>query len=175
VASALLGPPLAVTLGAAHGHLDGAALLGRFALVVIAPLAAGLALRARMPSLHRAEEALGGVAALLVCALVYAALSGVGGHGLLEALLGALAFLTASGGAAALIARGRPRETAIAITGAVGLRDFAVAAALAGQAFGAAAAAVSGVYGVLMLVSGAVAATALRTRSRRPAGYDPRP
>jgi predicted Na+-dependent transporter len=38
------------------------------------------------------------------------------------------------------------------------MRDFAVAAALATQAFGTAAAAVPGVYGVVMLVAGAIAA-----------------
>jgi hypothetical protein len=41
------------------------------------------------------------------------------------------------------------------------LRDFAVAAALAGQAFGPAAATVPGVYGVLMLLVGAAAAHVL--------------
>jgi predicted Na+-dependent transporter len=40
----------------------------------------------------------------------------------------------------------------------IGLRDFAVAAALASQAFGPAAATVAGVYGVLMLLVGAAAA-----------------
>ena len=49
---------------------------------------------------------------------------------------------------------------ALRATGAlvIELRDFAVAAALAGQAFGPAAATVSGVYGVLMLLLGAGAA-----------------
>ena len=49
------------------------------------------------------------------------------------------------------------------VTGAlvIELRDFAVAAALAGQAFGPAAATVSGVYGVLMLLLGAAGAQLL--------------
>jgi predicted Na+-dependent transporter len=38
------------------------------------------------------------------------------------------------------------------------MRDFAVAAALATQAFGSAAGAVPGVYGVLMLIAAALAA-----------------
>jgi predicted Na+-dependent transporter len=42
------------------------------------------------------------------------------------------------------------------------MRDFAVAAALAAKAFGPPAAAVAGVYGVLVLVAGAVVATLLR-------------
>jgi predicted Na+-dependent transporter len=44
----------------------------------------------------------------------------------------------------------------------LGLRDFAVAAALAGQAFGPRAAVVAGVYGVMMLVAGAALAAAER-------------
>ena len=43
----------------------------------------------------------------------------------------------------------------------IGLRDFAVAAALAAQAFGPAAATVCGVYGVLVLLVGAAAAHVL--------------
>jgi len=49
---------------------------------------------------------------------------------------------------------------------AVGLRDFAVAATLATQAFGPRAATVGGVYGVLMLIAGALATAALRRRAR---------
>jgi predicted Na+-dependent transporter len=44
----------------------------------------------------------------------------------------------------------------------LGLRDFAVAAALAAQAFGPRAAVVAGVYGVMMLVAGAALAAAER-------------
>jgi predicted Na+-dependent transporter len=44
------------------------------------------------------------------------------------------------------------------------LRDFAVAAALAAQAFGPPAATVSAVYGVLMLLLGAAAAHLIATR-----------
>jgi predicted Na+-dependent transporter len=48
----------------------------------------------------------------------------------------------------------------VAVPGAlcVAMRDFAVAAALASQAFGAAASAVPGVYGVVMLVAASAAA-----------------
>jgi predicted Na+-dependent transporter len=41
------------------------------------------------------------------------------------------------------------------------MRDFAVAAALATQAFGSGAGAVPGVYGVMMLIAGAIAASRL--------------
>lgn len=47
----------------------------------------------------------------------------------------------------------------------IGLRDFAVAAALASQAFGPSAATVAGVYGVLMLLVAAAGAQLLRRRA----------
>jgi hypothetical protein len=45
------------------------------------------------------------------------------------------------------------------------LRDFAVAAVLATEAFGTRAGSVAGVYGALMLLAGAAAATIIRRRS----------
>jgi predicted Na+-dependent transporter len=44
------------------------------------------------------------------------------------------------------------------------MRDFAVAAALAAEAFGPRAAVVAGVYGVLMLIAGAALAARVRVR-----------
>ena len=52
------------------------------------------------------------------------------------------------------------------------MRDFAVAAALASQAFGAGAAAVPGVYGVVMLLAGS-AATGLLARAHRGVSSSP--
>jgi predicted Na+-dependent transporter len=52
----------------------------------------------------------------------------------------------------------------------IAMRDFAVAAALATQAFGTAAGGVPGVPGVLMLVAGTVAAGRLRGASAGDAG-----
>jgi predicted Na+-dependent transporter len=59
----------------------------------------------------------------------------------------------------------------------LGLRDFAVAAALAEQAFGPRAAVVAGVYGVMMLVAGAALAAAERRGlvRRRPGIASPAP
>jgi predicted Na+-dependent transporter len=107
----------------------------------------------------------------VVSLLVYAALSGVdGGPGLATAVLGASAFLVAGVvvGAVAAVAL-RRREQASTVGFPTGLRDFAVAAALADQAFGTRAAAVAGIYGALMLVAGAGAVTGLR-RIDRPDG-----
>lgn len=166
VLAALVGPVAVGLLASGAGHAETAALLGRFALVVLAPLVAGVALRS-LPRLGRRLAAVDterdGVSALVVAALVYAALSGTrGAHDLGSAVLAGAAFLVVS---AALGELWRRRVAGAASTpGAltIAMRDFAVAAALAQQAFGASAGAVPGVYGVLMLVAGTVAAGRLR-------------
>jgi predicted Na+-dependent transporter len=61
-----------------------------------------------------------------------------------------LSLLVALGGMRAL---GAGIDRSLALT--IGMRDFAVAAALAAGAFGSPAARVAGIYGVLMLLAGA--------------------
>jgi predicted Na+-dependent transporter len=161
VLAAVLGP-IAVGAIAGGSHADTGKLLGRFALVVLVPLAVGVVLRSwpRLAAgLERLDAPRDGIAALTVAILVYAALSGTkGAHHLGAALLASLAFLAVSGALAELWRR--RAGTAVAIPGAlaIAMRDFAVAAALATQAFGTAAGAVPGVYGVAMLIAGAIAA-----------------
>jgi predicted Na+-dependent transporter len=159
VVAALLGP---VILGALAGGASDVAvgeLVVRFAVVVVVPLAVGLVARASVPRLERAEADLAGLATVAVVVLVYAAMSGAGeGGDLGPAAAASVLFLLASALPALAWVALAPR--ALRTTGAlvVELRDFAVAAALAGQAFGPSAATVSGVYGVLMLLLGAAAA-----------------
>jgi len=187
--SVLLGPPLLALLGsriapggasgrAAHRGLGAAAavgpggtgaLVGRFALVVLVPLAVGVIVRSLPASATRLRARDGerdGLSALLVAALVYAALSGEQqAHGLLSAAL-ASALLLACSAALALIWRARgPGGAAIPGAFAIAMRDFAVAAVLATQSFGPRAAVLPGVYGVLMLIAGSVAASRLRYKS----------
>jgi len=160
VASALIGPLAIGALAGGTTHADPAPLLGRFALVVIVPLIVGVAARSRWPRVAVADPEREGVAALAVAVLIYAALSGThGAHHLGAALLASLAFLAVSAAAAELWRR-RAGGSVTAIPGAlaIAMRDFAVAAALATQAFGTRAGAVPGVYGVAMLVAGTVAA-----------------
>lgn len=168
VLAAVLGPLLAPVLAASsHGAAAGP-LLGRFALVVLVPLAAGLVIRAVGERRRIAfdQGVLDGAGALVVSLLVYGALSGVsGGAGVGSAVLGAAGFLVAGclvGGAAALGLRGREHPATVGFP--AGLRDFAVAAALAERAFGTRAAAVAGIYGALMLIAGAAGVTLLRRR-----------
>jgi bile acid:Na+ symporter, BASS family len=165
VAAALAGPLLLGALAGADADVAAAELVGRFSLVVLVPLAVGLLIRASSPALDRVEPELAGLATLALVVLVYAAMSGAGEDGdLLEAAAASGLFLAAT----AVVVTGwlvlAPTE--LRATGAfvIGLRDFAVAATLASQAFGPSAATVSGVYGVLMLLLGAAAAQWLPRR-----------
>jgi BASS family bile acid:Na+ symporter len=178
VLAALVGPVAIGWLGGGTGHADTARLLGRFALVVLLPLAAGVALRSAsglQPALKRFDGERDGVAAIAVAVLVYAALSGTrGAHGLGAALLASLIFLALSAGLGELWRRraaGGP--TAVPGALAIAMRDFAVAAALASQAFGSAAGAVPGVYGVVMLLAGSVASGMFARARRAGAKFNP--
>jgi BASS family bile acid:Na+ symporter len=172
VLAALIGPAAIGALSGGSGHAAAGSLLSRFAVVVLLPLAAGIALRsAARPRrvLERVDGEREGVAAVAVAALVYAALSGAqGAHGLGSALIASVAFLAISVGTGALWwRRMTPGPTAIPGAFAIAMRDFAVAAALATQAFGSRAGAVPGVYGVVMLLAGSVAAGRLGRQARR--------
>jgi predicted Na+-dependent transporter len=165
VASALVGPLAIGALAATSAHSDPGPLLGRFALVVIVPLIIGVAARTRWSHTATADPEREGVAALTVAVLVYAALSGThGAHHLASALLASVAFLAVSAALGELWRRRAAPATAVPGALAIAMRDFAVAAALATQAFGTTAGAVPGVYGVVMLVGGTVAAGRLAAR-----------
>ena len=162
VVAALAGPVVLGWLAGAGADVAVGELVGRFALVVLVPLAVGLAVRSRLERLEAAEGDLAGLATLAVVVLVYGAMSGAreGGQ-LLSAVAASALFLLLSGAPVAAWAALAPAE--LRVTGAlvIELRDFAVAAALATQAFGPPAATVAGVYGVLMLLVGAAAAQLL--------------
>jgi predicted Na+-dependent transporter len=165
VVSAIAGPLAVSALGGAAS--GGTALLGTFALVVLAPLAAGLALRAALPRIHEVEGELAGLAAVVLAGLVYAALSGTEHGRLGGALLAGGAFVALSAVVAALWPAALAASDRVTTSLTVGLRDFAVAAALAEQAFGAAAAAVPATYGVLMVLCGSAATSAMRRSSSK--------
>ncbi len=159
VVAALAGPVLLGVLAGADADIAVGELVGRFSLVVLLPLAIGLSVRFYRPRLERAEPQLAGLATLTLVVLVYAAMSGAGAGGqLLAAAAASALFLAATAVLVAAWLALAPIE--LRATGAlvIELRDFAVAAALATQAFGTSAATVPGVYGVLMLLLGAAAA-----------------
>jgi BASS family bile acid:Na+ symporter len=164
VLSALVGPVVLGALAGGASDVAVGALVARFALVVVVPLVAGLLARAALPRLEEVEDELGGMATIAVVVLVYAAVSGAQtGDDLLPALAASALFLAGSAIPAAAWAVLAPAE--LRWTGAfvIELRDFAVAATLAAQAFSPAAATVCGVYGVLMLLVGAAASRNVRT------------
>jgi predicted Na+-dependent transporter len=168
IAAATLGPLLIGLLAADAGSTDTGALLGRFALVVLLPLAVGVAARAAFPRLTRGEPWYAAGSTVAVAALIYAALSGsAAGDDLAPALAASAAFLALSAMPALAAVRvvSPPRRSAVGL--AIALRDFAVAATLATQAFGTPAATVTGIYGVLVLITGALATAILRRTPRR--------
>ena len=175
VTSALLGPLAAAALAGGSAHADPGPLVARFALVVILPLVLGVAARSSWPRIAAADPEREGVAALTVAVLIYAALSGARGvHDLGGALLASVIFLAVSVALAEVWRRRAGPPTAVPGAFAIAMRDFAVAAALAVEAFGIAAGAVPGVYGVVMLVAGTVAAGRLaRSRPREPRSAPP--
>jgi bile acid:Na+ symporter, BASS family len=171
VVSAVAGPLAVSALGGAHAA--GLALLGTFALVVLAPLAAGLAVRAALSRIEDVEGEIAGLAALVLAGLVYAALSGAEQGRLGGALLAGGAFVAVSAVVAALWPAALAASDRVTTALTVGLRDFAIAAALAEQAFGAAAAGVPAAYGVLMLLAGSAATTVIRRSSVEQVGPKP--
>ena len=102
VLAALAGPVAIGWLAGGHGHAHGGSghLLARFALVVLAPLCVGVAVRSVRASgawLARHDDERDGIAALTVIVLVYASLSGThGSHGLGSALVASVCFCAGS-------------------------------------------------------------------------------
>jgi predicted Na+-dependent transporter len=170
VLAAVAGPLLLGALAGTDADVAAGELVGRFSLVVLVPLAVGLLIRASSHALDTAEPEFAGLATLAVVVLIYAAMSGADEGGeLVEAAAAGALFLVATAVVVAGWLAIAPRE--LRATGAfvIELRDFAVAAVLASQAFGPSAATVSGIYGVLMLLLGAAVAHWL-PRSPRPLG-----
>ncbi len=170
---ALAGPILSLEAGEAG--VSSGAIITNLALVVALPLAVGLALRAWVPPAarvlvsDRSQRAAAAVALFCVAALVALIAAEVHLSARYAAVAGALVvFLTGS----ALLGRllggrsGPGAATALLLT--TSMRDFAIAAGLATSAFGPAAAAPLGLYGILVLVWGTAVAGVLRQRAAAP-------
>jgi predicted Na+-dependent transporter len=189
-AVAVAGPILALEAGRAGFSPGG--VIGNLALVVVLPLAAGIALRAsaaaadaraersptrisllawlpattRALATPRAQRAASHVALAAVAALVALIAAEVhfsAGYAAVAAAL--VVFLLASAVVGRLLGLRAPRPVAAALLLTTSMRDFAIAAGLAAAAFGPAAAAPLGLYGILVLVWGTAAAGALRRRT----------
>ena len=134
-----------------------------------------ISLRAWLPATTRAlatpraqraasHVALAAVAALV--ALIAAEVHFSVGYAAVAAAL--VVFLLASAVVGRLLGLRAPRPVAAALLLTTSMRDFAIAAGLAAAAFGPAAAAPLGLYGILVLVWGTAAAGALRRRAAVP-------
>ncbi len=159
------GPVLA--LAGAAATVPAAALLGTLALVVALPLAAGIGLRALWAPGPRAGAAvrIGTVAALLV--LLWQVASQIRlDAGYLRVIAALAVFLAGSALLGGLLSVRLPAGRGVAVLLPVTMRDFAVAAGIAATAFGPAAAAPLGVYGVFVLVAGTVIAGVAGRRGR---------
>lgn len=177
-AVALAGPVLALEAG--HAGVSPAGIIASLALVVALPLAAGIALRAWVPPAarvlerERSERAAAALALFCVAALVALIAAEVHLSVRYAAVAGALiVFLAGSAVAGRLLGvrSGPGAATALLLT--TSMRDFAIAAGLAASAFGPAAAAPLGLYGVLVLVWGTAVAGVLRQRAAAAASRDP--
>jgi len=157
----IAGPILSIEAGGTSVHPGH--IIVDLALVVALPLAVGLFIgAARHPSARVQRGALltatGAVAALV--ALIAAEVHFSIGYIALAAALSV--FLVGSATLGWLIGRPSRSSIASAILLTTSMRDFAIAAGLATAAFGAAAAAPLGLYGILVLVWGTAAAGRLR-------------
>jgi BASS family bile acid:Na+ symporter len=164
VLTVLLAGPILDVLGA-NSSASQLGLLSTLALVVALPLAAGSAVRTIDPLNGREQplvRVLGTVSLLVLLWEVASELRPRAGD---TRVVIALVLYLAGGallGWLLAIRAGSRRRTAIVLPTA--MRDFAVAAGIATSAFGAAAAAPLGIYGILVLVFGTVAVYAVRRR-----------
>jgi BASS family bile acid:Na+ symporter len=166
IAVAAAGPIL--TLEAGHAEVRPGHIIASLALVVALPLAVGILLRARLRVGVRAERAAAATAVLAVAALV--ALIAAEVHlsaRYVSVALALAAFLAGSTLVGRLLGAGARRPPAVALLLTTSMRDFAIAAGLAAAAFGTAAAAPLGLYGIMVLVWGTAAAGYLRRRPGR--------
>ena len=169
LASVVLAGPL-LTLEAGHAGFSPGGVIENLAIVVALPLAVGITVRSWVPATARilatpkAETAASRTALVAVAALVALVASEVHPAASYGAVALALVlFLAASAvlGRVLGVRAARPTVSAVLLT--TSMRDFAIAAALAAAAFGPAAAAPLGLYGIAVLIWGTAAAGRLRT------------
>jgi ACR3 family arsenite transporter len=171
VTTVLLAGPILELEGRRSGVSAGG-IIASLALVVALPLAVGVLARARLPAVARFEKPASVISVVTVALLV--ALIAAEVHLSGRYLMVAVALLAFLAGSAALgwllgLRSAPPAKAALLLT--TSMRDFAIAAGVAAAAFGTAAAAPLGLYGILVLVWGMAVAGFLRAmRARQPQG-----
>jgi predicted Na+-dependent transporter len=160
----IAGPVLALESEGATVHPGH--ILVNLVLVVALPLVAGLALRAAVPLPGEFERLAMGTATVAVAVLVSLIAAEIHFSQRYVALAAALlVFMACSAllGWAIGWRSTKPAATAVLLT--TSMRDFAIAAGIAAAAFGTAAAAPLGLYGILVLAGGTAVAGRLRRQT----------
>jgi predicted Na+-dependent transporter len=161
VASVLLAGPILHVLAGSGTTFSSLSLLLSLFLIVAVPLMFTAILRARLPSGSgdRADQVSSIVASSAVLVLIWLVAGQAElGPAFLRAGLALALYLAGSTVLAALLTVGLPRPTRLSLVLPVAMRDFAIAAGIASQAFGPASSAALGFYGVLVLLFGAATA-----------------
>jgi len=157
------GPILSV-LGTSAAVSAGG-LLTTLALIIALPLAAGLALRASWSPGPGADAVVRVVTVAALLVLLWQVASQIRlDTGYVRVIAALLAYIAASALLGGLLSVRLGRRRGVAVLLPVAMRDFAVAAGIAAAAFGPAAAAPLGAYGVLVLLAGS-AVTQIARRS----------
>jgi predicted Na+-dependent transporter len=171
IASTLLtvvvaGPILGLLGG--HSAISALALLSTLALVVALPLVVGCTIRTIDPLGGRERSLVEVLAVMSLLVLLWEVASQLRLHAADGLVAGALlAFLGGASVLGWLLALGATSGQRVAVVLPTAMRDFAVAAGIAASAFGAAAVAPLGIYGVMVLVFGAIAVRLSKQRLRR--------
>ena len=167
IVTVLLAGPI-LSIAGAHSSASPLGLLSTLALVVALPLIAGSAMRSLDLFGGREQSAIRvlGTASLLVLLWEVASQLHLRASDA-RVLLALLAYLAGSVILGWLLAIGAPPTQRTAIVLPTAMRDFAVAAGIAASAFGAAAAAPLGIYGLLVLIFGSAAVYTARLRQPR--------
>jgi predicted Na+-dependent transporter len=174
IASTLLtvvvaGPILGLLGG--HSAMSALALLSTLALVVALPLVVGCTLRTIDPLGGRERSLVEVLAVISLLVLLWEVASQLrldAADGLVAGAL--LTFLAGASALGWLLSLGAPSGQRVAVVLPTAMRDFAVAAGIAASAFGVAAAAPLGIYGVMVLVFGAIAVRLSKQRLRKQRG-----
>jgi predicted Na+-dependent transporter len=165
VVTVLLAGPILSLLGA-HSATSQLGLLATLALVVALPLLGGSALRTLDPLDGRDQPVLRAIGTVSLLVLLWEVASelhlAVSDARMVAALL---LYLACGAGLGWLLGMGAAPARRTAVLLPTAMRDFAVAAGIAASAFGAPAAAPLGIYGILVLVFGAVTVALIRRHS----------
>jgi BASS family bile acid:Na+ symporter len=164
IVTVLAAGPVLSLLGAAVS-VSSAGLLGTLVAVVALPLAAGVALRAAWSPGQRVDAVVRMVTVAALLLLLWQVASQIRlDAAYTRVIIALIVYIAASAVLGTVLATGLPGGRATAVVLPVAMRDFAVAAGIAAAAFGPAAAAPLGAYGVLVLLGGS--AVTMFTRRR---------